>query len=235
MTPTITWLGHATMHIMTPAGTSVLIDPWLEGNPAYPKTAPKLEKLDILLCTHGHSDHIGSAVQVAKKFSPQVVCMPELGAYLASEGVDNVSGMNIGGQQRIADVNIVMTDARHSSGVESDGTIIPGGNPAGYVLEIDGAPTLYHAGDTCVFGDMRILAELYAPKIAMLPIGDHYTMGPRQAALAAEYLGNPVILPMHFGTFPVLTGTPELLRDEIARRGGKAEVHTWRPGESYSL
>lgn len=227
----IQWLGHASLHIVTPSGTSIVVDPWFDGNPKFPGKAP--QKADIVLCTHGHFDHTASVPAVAKKSKPQVVGIFELTAMFEKQGIENTVGMNIGGTYACKDVSATMVEARHSSSYEFDGKLRYAGNPAGYVLEIEGAPTLYLAGDTSVFSDMKLIAEMYRPHIAALPIGDHYTMGPRQAALAATMLLPKVILPIHWGTFPQLTGTPAKLRDEIDLRGGDAKVHEWQPGDIY--
>lgn len=229
----IQWLGHASLHIETSAGTSILIDPWFEGNPKFPAgSAP--EKVDLLLVTHGHSDHTGSVVSVAKKTKAQVVGIFELTTILGEQGIENAVGMNVGGSYRAKDVTITMTEARHSSSIEHKGQAVYAGEPAGFVLEIDGAPTIYVAGDTSVFSDMKLISELYRPAIAILPIGDHYTMGPRQAGLAASFLVPKIILPVHWGTFPALTGTPEQLEEELKVRGVPADVVAWQPGATYS-
>jgi L-ascorbate metabolism protein UlaG (beta-lactamase superfamily) len=230
----ITWLGHATVQVITPAGTSIIIDPWLEGNPAHPRNFKPIEKIDLMLLTHGHGDHIGGALDLAQKHKPEVVGIFELCGLLGGQGMENTVGMNIGGTHRFKDVTVHMTEARHSSSVEHEGKFLYAGDAAGFVIEIEGAPTIYHSGDTALFSDMKIIGEFLKPKVAILPIGDHYTMGPRQAAAAAEWLGADVILPIHFGTFPALTGTPEELRKQLSARGAKAEVITWKPGEKYT-
>jgi L-ascorbate metabolism protein UlaG (beta-lactamase superfamily) len=227
----IQWLGHATL-LTTPAGTTLLVDPWLEGNPKY-ADFPLPERLDLMLCTHGHSDHTGGAVPLAKKFGPQVVGMFELIELLAKQGVENTVAMNIGGIFRCKDVVLTMVEARHSSSYEMDGERYYAGDPAGFVVEIEGAPTVYLAGDTAVFSDMKLIAEMYRPEIAVLPIGDHYTMGPRQAAYAAGLLLPKLILPVHWGTFPQLTGTPEALQKELKVHGSSSEALDWVPGETY--
>jgi L-ascorbate metabolism protein UlaG (beta-lactamase superfamily) len=229
----IQWLGHASLHIVTPAGTSILVDPWFEGNPKA-ATGSIPEKVDLLLCTHGHSDHTGGAVDIAKKTKPQVIGIFELTTILGEQGVENTIGMNIGGSYKTHDVTITMTEARHSSSIEHNGAVVYAGDPAGFVLEIEGAPAVYLAGDTAVFSDMKLIAELYRPEIAVLPIGDHYTMGPRHAALAASFILPRTVLPIHWGTFPALTGTPQKLRDELKLRGVPAEVVDWQPGNIYT-
>lgn len=226
----ITWLGHAAVHITTPQGTEILIDPFLEHNPKYPRNYKLPEKLDLLLLTHGHSDHIADAISVAKKHHPQVVAIYELVSWIGSKGVKDAVGMNLGGSYKYKDVIISMVEARHSSSIQDGDETLYAGEPTGFVLGVEGAPVLYHAGDTSVFSDMRLIKDLYAPEIGMLPIGDHYTMGPKAAALAANYLGLKTILPIHYGTFPQLTGTPAELQQHL--QGTGTTVLTPQPGET---
>ena len=226
----ITWLGHAAVHITTPQGTEILIDPFLEHNPKYPKGYKLPEKLDLLLLTHGHSDHIADAVSVAKKHHPQVVAIYELATWVGSKGVADIVGMNLGGSYQYKDVAISMVEAHHSSSIQDGQENLYGGDPAGFVLTIEDAPVLYHAGDTSIFSDMRLIKELYAPEVGMIPIGDHYTMGPKAAALAAEYLGLKTIIPIHYGTFPQLTGTPAELKQHM--KAGSIKVLAAQPGET---
>jgi L-ascorbate metabolism protein UlaG (beta-lactamase superfamily) len=226
----ITWLGHATFRVETPQGKTVLIDPWVTGNPKCPEKEKSFSRVDVMLCTHGHSDHIGDAVEIAKKHDPMVVGMYELCSWLEGKGVKRVSGMNKGGTQTVGDIKVTMVHAEHSSGIEDGGQVFYGGEAAGYVIEFSNGVKIYHAGDTCVFGDMAIIREIYAPEVCMLPIGDHYTMGPREAAYACKLLKPKTVIPMHYGTFPVLTGTPAELR-KLAR---DVEVREMRPGETIS-
>ncbi len=225
---TLQWLGHATFYLETAQGTSILIDPWIESNPSCPKDWKGPAKIDLVLCTHGHGDHIGDALSVDQRYHPTFVGIYELTGWLASKGVKKTVGMNLGGSHRFQDVNICLVEAKHSSSMEDNGSVIYTGVAAGYVLQIDGEPVLYHAGDTAVFGDMKLLRELYAPAVACLPIGDHFTMGPKAAAMAAEFVGAKKVIPMHYGTFPQLTGRPEDLRNHL--QGKEIEVVDLRPG-----
>lgn len=226
----ITWLGHATFRVVTPKGTTILIDPWVMGNPACPEPEKQVKKVDIMLCTHGHFDHIGDAVEIAKRHSPKVVCIPEMGAWFEKKGVKHVMSMNKGGTQHIDDIHVTMVHAVHSCGITDGDQVVYGGEACGYVVGFDNGVSIYHAGDTMVFSDMKIIHEMWRPQIAMLPIGDHYTMDPRQAAYAVELLQPKAVIPMHFGTFPVLTGKPS----ELAKLVEGAEVHTMKPGETIS-
>ena len=229
----LTWLGHAAFRIVTPSGRVLLIDPFLTSNPTCPETLKKPERADVIFITHGHSDHLGDAVSLAKQFKPEIVAMPEICGWLASQDADKAKGqgMNKGGTVAVGDVDATMVHAIHSSGIEDGGKMAYGGEAAGFVIRLPGGMTVYHAGDTAVFGDMKIIGELYAPDLALLPIGDHYTMSPREAALAIRLLGVKHVVPMHYGTFPVLTGRPETLR-ELTQDIAGLEIHALKPGES---
>lgn len=229
----LTWLGHAAFRIVTPSGRVLLIDPFLTSNPTCPEALKKPDRVDVMFITHGHSDHLGDAVSLAKQFKPEIVAMPEICGWLASQGADKAKGhgMNKGGTVPIGDVDATMVHAIHSSGIDDGGKMVYGGEAAGFVIRLPGGMTVYHAGDTAVFGDMKIIGELYAPDLALLPIGDHYTMSPREAALAIRLLGVKHVVPMHYGTFPVLTGRPETLR-ELTQDIAGLEIHALKPGES---
>jgi len=227
----LTWLGHAAFRITTPSGNVILIDPWIHSNPATPEALKKIDRVDTMLITHGHFDHIADAVELGKKFKPRVVGIFETCAWLESKGVPNTTGMNKGGTQKVGEIEVTMVNAVHSCGIQDGDKIVYGGEACGYILRLPGGLTIYHAGDTAVFGDMKIIGELYAPTVAMLPIGDYYTMGPREAALAIRLLNVRHVIPMHFGTFPVLTGTPDSLQD-LTRDVPSLEYHVLKPGET---
>jgi L-ascorbate metabolism protein UlaG (beta-lactamase superfamily) len=222
----LTWLGHATFRIETPGGKIVILDPWIMGNPATPASEKKVKKVDVLLCTHGHGDHIGDAVEISKQHNPTVVAIPEMAGWLRKKGVQQLAEMNKGGTQTVADIRVTMVHADHSCGIQDGDELIYGGEACGYVIEFSNGLKIYHAGDTNVFGDMAIIRELYAPEIAMIPIGDHYTMGPREAAYACNLLKPKTVIPMHFGTFPVLTGLPS----ELHKLVPAVEVLEMKPG-----
>jgi L-ascorbate metabolism protein UlaG (beta-lactamase superfamily) len=160
-----------------------------------------------------------------------VVSMVETCAWLESKGVPNTHGMNKGGTQKVGELEITMVQALHSSGIQDGDKMVYGGEPCGLIVRLPGGLTIYHAGDTAVFGDMKIIGELYAPDLALLPIGDHYTMGPREAALAVRLLNIRHVVPMHYGTFPVLTGRPATLR-ELTSDFPSLEIHALKPGET---
>jgi L-ascorbate metabolism protein UlaG (beta-lactamase superfamily) len=234
----VTWLGHSCFHVVTPTGKNLLFDPFLTGNPSTPADKKEVAAVDLLLVTHGHSDHTGDAAAIAKKTGCPVVGMVELTAWLGRRGVDGgqLHGMNKGGSLHFPDLGltVTVTHAFHSSSAEEDGALVYTGEPAGFVVTLDSGTAFYFAGDTDVFGDMALISELYAPSLAFLPIGDHFTMGPRGAAKAVTLLPSvQAVVPMHYGTFGLLTGTPEAFAEAVKKAGGTAEVKVLRPGEAW--
>lgn len=232
--PRFTYLGHAAVRCDLPGGEVMLIDPWVLSNPACPARCKTFERLDAVLITHAHGDHLGDAVALCRTHKPQtVVATHEICTWLAGQGIEGTSGMNLGGAQTVAGTRVAMVRADHSSGLETAQGFFDGGVAAGFVVRLAGGFTFYHSGDTALFSDMQLIAELYRPELAFLPIGDHYTMDPVQAARACRFLGVRRVVPIHWGTFPVLTGRPEALRQEIANLGINCEVVALQPGDSY--
>ena len=227
---TLTWLGHAAFRIDTAAGKRIYVDPFLNGNPKCPPGEQEPERADIVAVTHGHGDHVGDTVAIAQKHGSTVVAQVELSGWLGKHGVadDKLVGFNKGGTVDVDGVKFTLTNAFHSSSAP-DGSY--GGEAAGYVIELESGTTLYFAGDTCVFGDMQLIGRIYSPDVAILPIGDHYTMGPREAAVALELLGVQRCVPSHWGTFPILTGTPQ----ELQKLVPSVTVEQLEPGDSVTL
>lgn len=222
----VTWLGHSTFLLTSPKGVRLLFDPFLTNNPASPASAKRIGAVDLILITHGHSDHCEDAPSVGRETGATVVASPELAGWLERQGLKHLRPMNIGGRQTISGIEIAMVSALHSSSAP-DGTYL--GPATGFVIRFEDGRTIYFAGDTGLFSDMRLIRDRFAPDVAFLPIGDRFTMGPEDAAIAAEWLGVKAIVPMHYGTFPELTGTVEELRAHAGPRG--IEVIELRPGE----
>jgi L-ascorbate metabolism protein UlaG (beta-lactamase superfamily) len=233
--PTFTYLGHATVLCELPGGEVVLIDPWVMNNPACPEQHKSLSRLDAVLITHGHFDHMGDMVELAKRHKPRrIVANFEICSWLGSKGVEKCSGMNLGGSQDVLGLQVTMVRADHSSGITDGDQIVYGGVASGYVVRLPGGYTFYHAGDTALFSDMQLIGEIYRPELAFLPIGDLFTMDPGQAARACRYLGVRQVIPIHWGTFPrLLTGTPAKLEQALDSLGINCKVIGLKPGESY--
>jgi L-ascorbate metabolism protein UlaG (beta-lactamase superfamily) len=228
----LTWLGHAAFRFDTPGGKRVYVDPFLEGNPRCPEGEQQPERVDLIALTHGHDDHVGSTVELAQRFDCPVVALVELRGWLSTKGLssDMSQAPNKGGTAEVGGVKITLTDANHSSSAFEDGRFLYLGEPAGLVIEVENGTKLYFAGDTNVFGDMQLIGRIYEPDVAILPIGDHFTMGPREAAVALELLGARRCIPCHYGTFPLLHGTPDQLRELT-----DVEVLSPEPGETIEV
>jgi len=227
-----TWFGHSTFLFLSPGGKRILIDPWLTTNPSCPDASKKVRDLDLMLVTHGHDDHSSDAVAIARATGARVIAPYELAVWLQHKGLQEVTGMNPGGTLSALGLAITMVPANHSSSVVDDGRVVYAGLATGYVIRFENGLTIYFAGDTSLFGDMRLIAEMHRPAIAFLPIGDLYTMGPEQAAKACELLAVKQVVPMHYGTFPALTGTPARLRELVEPHG--VQVLELKPGETAS-
>jgi len=227
----VTYLGHAAFKVVSPKGVVIYIDPFLSGNPKTPVEMKTVEKADLVLVTHGHGDHLGDTLSIGEKTGAKIVVMPELGRVLTKKGAKNVVGMNKGGTLTSHGIAITMVHALHSSSVTEGDQVVYTGDPAGFVIRFENGFTVYHAGDTGVFSDMKIIGEIYKPDLSLLPIGSHFTMDPREATYAAKLLGSKYVIPMHYGTFPVLTGTAEdfvkLMKDVP-----ETKVLVVKPGET---
>ena len=224
----ITWLGHSAFVVRTPGEKTILFDPWYTGNPSFPDGA-KPAQADLILISHGHSDHITDAAAMAKQTGATVVGNWEVTSWLGTKGVQNLEPMNKGGTITVKGLRITMTEAIHSSSFDENG-IIYLGEPGGFVVKLENGQSLFFAGDTALFSDLKLIGELYKPDIAFLPIGDRFTMGPDTAAMAAKWLGVKQVVPMHWGTFPLLTGTPEQLKQHLGDAG--IQVLELKPGET---
>jgi L-ascorbate metabolism protein UlaG (beta-lactamase superfamily) len=235
---TFTWYGHSCYEVRTPGDKVILFDPWFR-NPSSPRDPDAVDRCDVMLVTHGHFDHVGDAVAIASRHRPAWPCMHEMSLWLARRlpgGADAAIGFNKGGTVEAAGIKVTMVTAHHSAGDWNAGgeTTLYLGDPAGFIVELENGFRFYFAGDTDVFGDMRMIAELHRPELAFLPIGGHFTMGPRGAAMAVELLGVKQVVPIHYGTFAILAGTPAELRSELDGRGlGGVEIHAPQPGGSF--
>jgi L-ascorbate metabolism protein UlaG (beta-lactamase superfamily) len=228
----VTYFGHSTFSLTTPSGQVALIDPWVKTNPVCPEKLKKVSRLDVIFLSHGHSDHLGDLLALAKQHKPQIVAIFETCLWVGSKGFEKQARpMGKGGTQKAGEFEVTMTHAFHSNSIGDKGRRIYAGEPAGLVIRMPGGFTVYHAGDTALFSDMKLIGELYKPDVALLPIGDHFTMGPREAAHAIRFLGVKHVVPMHYATFPVLVGRPEELKREAKDIAG-LEIHALKPGES---
>jgi len=231
----ITYLGHATFRVVTAGGEQILIDPFLNENPMTPEDLKEIGELDTMLITHGHFDHFADAIPVAQQTGAMVVANFEIFSYLQSKGMENVMPIQKGGTAQVGGIKVTATHAFHSSSIaEEDGTIVYAGEPMGYILEFESGFKVYHAGDTAVFGDMRLIGDLYSPDLALLPIGNQVVMSPFEAAHAARLLSVGHVVPIHYGTFPFLPGTAEDFQKHINEIAPGVTVHIMQPGEDLA-
>jgi L-ascorbate metabolism protein UlaG (beta-lactamase superfamily) len=227
----ITYFGHATFSLTTPSGQVALIDPFVMHNPLCPEKLKKFSRLDVIFLSHAHGDHFADLVELAKLHMSKVFAIFETAMWLHGKGIDKAHPMGKGGSQKFGDFEVTLTHAFHSNSIEEGGNIIYAGEPAGLIIRMPGGFTIYHAGDTCVFGDMKLIGEIYKPSVAMLPVGDNFTMGPREAAYAVRLLGIKEVIPMHYGTFPPLVGTPEEFKAQTKDITG-LNIHVMKPGDT---
>ena len=225
----ITWLGHSAF--LLKAEKKVLIDPFISGNPLAPCSPEELDP-DIIAVTHGHRDHLGDTIGIGKRTGCRIISIHEVANYIKSKGVF-AEGMNKGGTVHMEGIALTMTEALHSSSIDASGFSFDGGCPAGFVIGIGGR-SIYHAGDTGVFGDMRLIGELYEPELALLPIGDRFTMGIKEAVKAVELIRPEIVVPMHYGTFDVIKQDPEEFKRAVEAKVD-TKVIIMRPGESIEL
>lgn len=231
----ITYLGHAAFRLTTPGDEQILIDPFLTDNPQTPEELKQVGECDTILLTHGHFDHMGDTIPIARQTGATVVSNFEIFSYLQSQGVENAMPLNKGGTSQVGGIKVTATHAFHSSSIQTgDGQTIYGGEPAGFVVEFESGFKVYHAGDTAVFGDMRLIGEIYSPDLALLPIGNQVVMSPYEAAHATKLLGVRHVVPIHYGTFPFLPGTPEEFRQHLGEIAPDVTVHVMKPGEDLS-
>ena len=228
----ITYFGHSTFSLTTRSGEVALIDPFVMSNPVCPAALKKVPRLDVIFLSHAHSDHSADLLALAKQHKPKIVAIFETCLWVQSKGFgQETKSMGKGGTQQVGEFQVTMTHAFHSNSIHDGDKVVYAGEPAGLIIRMPGGFTVYHAGDTALFGDMKLIGELYKPDLALLPIGDHFTMGPREAAHAIRLLGVKHVIPMHYATFPFLTGTPEALRSESKDIAG-LEILALKPGES---
>jgi L-ascorbate metabolism protein UlaG (beta-lactamase superfamily) len=230
----LTWLGHGTFRFDTPGSMRVYVDPWVT-NPKCPDNEKEPERIDVIAITHGHDDHVGNTIDLVAKFGCTVVAPVELADWLVwmkkAVPEDLIRDPNKGGTVDVDGVKVTLTDANHSSSTIDEDHMVYLGEPVGLVFEVENGTKLYFAGDTNVFGDMRLIKRLYAPDVAILPIGGHFTMDPREAAVALELLGVRRCVPCHYGTFPILAGTP----DELRELAPDVEILSPEPGETIEV
>ena len=231
----ITYLGHSTFRFMTPGGEQIIIDPFLTDNPQTPEELKRVGELDTILITHGHFDHFSDVLPLQGQTGATTVSNFEIFAYLQNQGIENAVPVQKGGTVQVGGIKVTATHAFHSSSIAlDDGSLMYGGEPLGYVIEFEGGFKVYHAGDTAVFGDMRLIGELYNPDVALLPIGDQLVMSPYEAAHAARLLGVNHVVPIHYGTFPFVPGTAEEFQEHTDKLVPDLNVHVMKPGDELS-
>lgn len=233
MSNTITYYGHSAFRIVTGQGLRIWIDPWLD-NPMAPEDQGETAS-DLILVTHAHPDHLGNTMELAASSMTEVVAIHELQQYLLARGLPNVTGMNIGGTYYTKGISVTMVQAVHSSSISNGNDLLYGGEAAGFIIRLEDGVRIYHAGDTALFGDMAMIGSMHTPKVAMLPIGDHYVMGPRDATYACRLISPRIVIPMHYKTFPVLTGTPGEFERQMKANSVGVDIRAMKSGESIDI
>lgn len=239
----ITWIGHGSWKFVTVNGTVIYVDPWIRGNPACKISIEDTVDAQIVCVTHGHDDHIGNAIEICKNTGAVLVTLPDISAYAARHGIpadDRGGSVHTGGSVSVLDCRIRAVMALHASNVwgeeyQERGEIMLGTGCCGFVIEPEGGKPVYFAGDTGVFGDMSLISDLYHPYVSVLPIGDKYVMGPREAAVAAKLIKSPIIIPGHYNTFPAIQVDIDNFKKLVAREAPNTEVVALEPGMTYTF
>ena len=240
------WYGQSAFKLTTPSGKVLLIDPWLTNpvNPTGKADLAKLDRVDLILITHGHFDHVGDAATIAQKTKAKLVSTADLGQALVNYGgyPKDLVGLetqgNFGGELTMlnGDVKVAFIPAVHSSAIASDGRPAHfAGNPGGFLISVKNGPVIYHTGDTDLFQDMTLIPQFHKVNLMLACIGDHFTMGPTRAAEAVRLVNPTIVVPMHFGTFPALTGTPDAFSQALRQQGAKSQLRVMKVGETLKI
>lgn len=228
----IRWLGHSAFQIITNHNLKILIDPFISNNPISPVIVEELST-DLIMVTHGHKDHFGDTMEIANRTGAAIIANHENSVYLSKQGFDSL-GMNMGGTVEFQDIEVTMVDSSHSSDMDFMEEMGAGGSSCGYIIRLENGRKIYHSGDTGIFGDMKtVIRDIYHPDIALLPIGDRFTMGPREAAIAADWIKPEILIPMHYNTFPVIQQNPLEFAERVESLNASIKVVILEPGEFY--